>query len=128
MALHGFTALPFWLALAGVALAAVHVPGASPDLPAKVARAFARRSTRCSRTSTTSTSSTRSAASPAARARSAAACGRAATQRSIDGVVVNGSARVVGWFAGVVRRMQSGYLYHYAFAMILGLIVLLDVL
>ena len=43
----------------------------------------------------------------------------------IDGAVVNGSARVVGWLSGVVRRMQSGYLYHYAFAMIIGLSALL---
>jgi NADH-quinone oxidoreductase subunit L len=43
----------------------------------------------------------------------------------IDGAMVNGSARVVGWLAGVVRRVQSGYLYHYAFAMILGLSALL---
>jgi NADH-quinone oxidoreductase subunit L len=43
----------------------------------------------------------------------------------IDGVLVNGSARMVGWLAGVVRRVQSGYLYHYAFAMIIGLSALL---
>ena len=46
----------------------------------------------------------------------------------IDGVLVNGAARVVDLVAGVVRRLQTGYLYHYAFAMILGLIVLLAVL
>jgi NADH-quinone oxidoreductase subunit L len=45
----------------------------------------------------------------------------------IDGTV-NGSARVVDFAAGVLRRTQSGYLYHYAFAMILGLIALLAVL
>jgi len=43
----------------------------------------------------------------------------------IDGVMVNGSARSIGWFAGVVRHVQSGYLYHYAFAMIIGLSALL---
>jgi NADH-quinone oxidoreductase subunit L len=43
----------------------------------------------------------------------------------IDGVMVNGSARVVGWFSSVMRYAQSGYLYHYAFAMILGLASLL---
>jgi NADH-quinone oxidoreductase subunit L len=43
----------------------------------------------------------------------------------IDGLLVNGSARAVGWLAGVVRRVQSGYLYHYAFAMIIGLAVML---
>ncbi len=43
----------------------------------------------------------------------------------IDGAAVNGSARLIGWFAGVARRLQSGYLYHYAFAMIIGLSSLL---
>ncbi len=40
----------------------------------------------------------------------------------IDGMLVNGSARTVGAVAGVVRRVQSGYLYWYALVMILGLI------
>jgi NADH-quinone oxidoreductase subunit L len=43
----------------------------------------------------------------------------------IDGVFVDGSAWVIDRFASLARRLQSGYLYHYAFAMILGLIVLL---
>lgn len=43
----------------------------------------------------------------------------------IDGLIVNGSARLVGWFSGVVRHVQTGYLNHYAFAMISGLILLL---
>jgi len=42
----------------------------------------------------------------------------------IDGLLVNGSAKLVGWFAGVTRRLQSGMLYHYAFAMIVGVIML----
>jgi NADH-quinone oxidoreductase subunit L len=46
-------------------------------------------------------------------------------QALIDGVMVNGSARVVGWISAVFRYAQSGYLYHYAFAMILGLASLL---
>jgi NADH-quinone oxidoreductase subunit L len=46
----------------------------------------------------------------------------------IDGVAVNGSARVVDFVARLTRRLQSGYLYHYAFAMIIGLIALLAVL
>ncbi|TVQ85941.1 MAG: NADH-quinone oxidoreductase subunit L, partial [Chromatiaceae bacterium] len=43
----------------------------------------------------------------------------------IDGAIVNGSARAVGWLAGRLRWVQSGLLYHYAFAMILGLVILL---
>jgi NADH-quinone oxidoreductase subunit L len=43
----------------------------------------------------------------------------------IDGLMVNGSAKVVGWLAGVVRWLQSGFIYHYAFVMIIGVSVLL---
>ena len=42
----------------------------------------------------------------------------------IDGLLVNGSARSVGWFSARIRHLQTGYLYHYAFAMIIGLVVL----
>lgn len=46
----------------------------------------------------------------------------------IDGVAVNGSAALVDRIASVVRHLQSGLMYHYAFAMILGLIALLGAL
>jgi len=46
--------------------------------------------------------------------------------KGIDGIVVNGSAKLVGWVAGAVRQMQTGFLYHYAFAMIIGLLVLVS--
>jgi NADH-quinone oxidoreductase subunit L len=43
----------------------------------------------------------------------------------IDGLVVNGSANLAVRVAALVRRLQSGFLFHYAFAMIVGLIALL---
>jgi NADH-quinone oxidoreductase subunit L len=43
----------------------------------------------------------------------------------IDGALVNGTARLVGRIAAWGRRLQSGYIYHYAFAIILGLFVLM---
>ena len=43
----------------------------------------------------------------------------------IDGLLVNGSAKLVAWFAGVTRQLQTGMLYHYAFAMIIGVLMLL---
>ena len=43
----------------------------------------------------------------------------------IDGVAVNGTAHSVGWFASVVRYIQTGMLYHYAMAIIIGLLGLL---
>ena len=45
--------------------------------------------------------------------------------RLIDGIMVNGTARVVAWVSAAVRHVQSGYIYHYAFAMIIGLFLLM---
>ena len=47
-------------------------------------------------------------------------------QGVIDGLLVNGSANVVGLISRVVRRLQTGYIYHYAFVMIFGLMGLLS--
>ena len=46
----------------------------------------------------------------------------------IDGLLVNGSARVVQFFSGVIRSIQSGYLYHYAFVMVVGLAIIIGLL
>ena len=43
----------------------------------------------------------------------------------IDGLIINGSAKVVGWVATISRLFQTGYVYHYAFTMIIGLLVLM---
>jgi len=45
----------------------------------------------------------------------------------IDGLMVNGSARTVGFLSTIVRKVQTGYLYHYAFVMVVGLVVLVGV-
>ncbi len=50
---------------------------------------------------------------------------KAGDQALIDGLAVNGSARLVGWIASIVRLFQSGYIYQYAFSMIIGVFVLL---
>jgi NADH-quinone oxidoreductase subunit L len=42
----------------------------------------------------------------------------------IDGLIVNGSARTVGVLSGVVKRVQTGFLYHYAFVMVIGLVAM----
>jgi NADH-quinone oxidoreductase subunit L len=49
---------------------------------------------------------------------------KAGDQMLIDGVAVNGSARSVGFIAKVMRKVQSGYLYHYALMMLVGLLFL----
>ncbi len=44
----------------------------------------------------------------------------------IDGLMVNGTAKVTGWFASIVRHVQTGYLYHYAFSIILGVLAIMS--
>ena len=44
----------------------------------------------------------------------------------IDGFIVNGAAKIVDCGARAIRKLQTGYLYHYAFAMIVGAILLLS--
>jgi NADH-quinone oxidoreductase subunit L len=43
----------------------------------------------------------------------------------IDGIIVNGSTHLVGWFATLARLFQTGHIYHYAFTMIIGVFVLM---
>jgi NADH-quinone oxidoreductase subunit L len=50
---------------------------------------------------------------------------RGGDQAVIDGAMVNGTAGLIGWLAGVTRLLQSGFLYSYAFWMIIGLAALL---
>ncbi|KTD76254.1 NADH-quinone oxidoreductase subunit L [Legionella waltersii] len=47
---------------------------------------------------------------------------RVGDQELIDGMVVNGSGRLVRWASKVGRHLQSGYLYHYATMMVFGLL------
>jgi NADH-quinone oxidoreductase subunit L len=50
---------------------------------------------------------------------------KGADQALIDGAVVNGSWRLVAWVSTVVRQLQSGFIFHYALAMIIGIFVLM---
>ena len=122
MALHAFGTLPFWLALAGVASAWL-LYLKQPALADRLAAVFA----------------------PVRKilenkyyfdwfnenvlAAGARGLGqlfwRAGDQAVIDGTLVNGSAATVGWFSGVARRVQTGFLYTYAFWMVIGLAALL---
>ncbi len=127
MALHGFGQVPFLLALAGFALASVLYLWKT-EWPARM------------RTSPVGAFLTRILDNKYGMddlwikgfAGGGVALGKAAWKYIdaglIDGVIVNGSAWIVDRVAGLVRHIQSGYLYHYAFAMILGLIVLLAML
>ena len=50
---------------------------------------------------------------------------KAGDQTLIDGGLVNGSWKLVAWVSGIVRKAQTGFLYHYALVMIVGVFVLL---
>jgi NADH-quinone oxidoreductase subunit L len=125
MAVHGFMGAPFWLALGGFLMATWFYLW-NPEMPARIRRwtawpihvleqkywaddlwikGFARGGVGLGNLAS-----------------------RFGDRGVIDGIFVDGSAWVVDRFASLARRVQSGYLYHYAFAMILGLIALLAML
>ncbi|MBI3056074.1 MAG: NADH-quinone oxidoreductase subunit L [Betaproteobacteria bacterium] len=125
MVQHAFGTLPFWLAAGGIATAA-YLYLMRPDLPQVIAGRLPAFYTALDRKYWFDELYSWLFAG------GARALGTGLWQRGdvgiIDGWFVNGSARVVGWSAGVIRRVQSGYIYHYAFAMIIGLLLLLTVL
>lgn len=122
MAIHGLSAAPFWLALSGV-IFSYYLYIINPALPAAIKRKV----------------------SPVYQlldnkyymdwfnenvlARGTRGLGnllwKVGDQKLIDGALVNGSWKMVGWMSSIVRRLQSGYIYHYAFGMIIGIFVLM---
>ncbi|MCB1974030.1 MAG: NADH-quinone oxidoreductase subunit L, partial [Burkholderiaceae bacterium] len=122
MALHGLTTAPFWLALAGVA-AAYYLYMVNPALPAAIQRAFQPIYTLLENKYYLDWINENILAR-AARGLGVALW-KGGDQAVIDGALVNGSWKLVGWVASVVRRVQTGYVYHYALVMILGIFVLM---
>ena len=122
MGLHGFVTAPFWLALAGVA-AAYYMYMVNPALPAAIKRMFQPVYTVLDNKYYLDWFNE----NVIARGVRMLGTGlwKGVDRAVIDGLVVNGSWKVVGWVAGAVRRLQSGYLYHYALVMILGIFVLM---
>ena len=122
MALHGLMTPPFWLALGG-AVAAWYMYMINPALPAAIKRIFMPIFTLLENkyyfdwfNENVLARGTRALGT---------ALWKGGDQKLIDGALVNGSWKVVGWVSGVVRRLQSGYIYHYAFGMIIGVFVLM---
>jgi NADH-quinone oxidoreductase subunit L len=121
MAAHALQTVPFWLAVAGV-VAAWYCYLVNPAVPAAIARRFAG----VHRLLDNKYYLDRFNEVVFAGGARALGTGlwKGGDQALIDGVAVNGSARLVGWFAGVLRGIQSGYIYHYAIAMIVGVALL----
>src|SRR5690625_1625806 len=121
-ALHGFVTWPFWMVVAG-AVVAWYFYLVNPAVPAAIRRRFSglyrllenkyyvdwfyeqvlARGVRCL----------------------GVGLWKGGDASFIDGLIVNGSARVVGWFGAISRHIQTGFIYHYALAMILGILALL---
>jgi NADH-quinone oxidoreductase subunit L len=122
MALHALTTAPFWLALAGV-VSAWYLYLVNPALPARLKSMFQPLYT------VLENKYYMDWFNENVIARGARILGRSlwhgGDEAVIDGALVNGSARGVAWVAGVVRWFQTGYIYHYAFAMIVGVFVLM---
>ncbi|MBX9959157.1 MAG: NADH-quinone oxidoreductase subunit L [Burkholderiaceae bacterium] len=123
MAGHAFSTPPFWLALAGV-VTAWYMYMVNPALPAAIKRMAQPVYTLLENKYYMDWINENILA------RGARLLGvglwKGGDQAVIDGTLVNGSWKVVGWVAGIVRWFQSGYLYHYALAMIIGILVLMS--
>jgi NADH-quinone oxidoreductase subunit L len=124
MTLHALMTLPFWLALAGVATA-YYLYMVRRDLPEKIRRQAGVLYTILDRKYGFDDFNDWFFAGGARWL--GGRLWRWGDVTAIDGVVVNGSARVVGQIARLARGLQSGYIYHYAFAMIIGVALLVTI-
>ena len=122
--LHAFVTLPFWLAVAGV-VTAWYFYLVNPAIPAAI-KARAGFLYRLLDNKYYMDAFNEKVIAGGAR-RIGGSFWKIGDRSLIDGLMVNGSARLVGWVAGVVRHFQSGYIYHYAFAMIIGIMALISI-
>lgn len=122
LALHGLTSLPFWLALSGV-VSAYYLYIVNPALPAAI------KSRMLPLYNLLENKYYLDWINENILARGARGLGvvlwKVGDQFLIDGLLVNGAWKMVGRLSGIVRKAQSGYLYHYALVMILGVFVLM---
>ena len=122
MALHGLTAAPFWLALAGVALS-WYMYMVNPALPTAIKRRAMPLYTVLENKYYLDWFNENVLARGSRML--GAVLWKVGDQKIIDGVFVNGSWKLVAWISGKIRLLQSGFIYHYAFGMIIGVFVLM---
>lgn len=123
MMIHSLMTLPFWLAMAGIFIAwflyqyKVELPGKIRKIAGPVYTLLDRKYYIDEFYSWLFAGGLRSLSS---------VLWKYGDIKVIDGLMVNGSAKAVAWFSTVARRFQSGYIYHYAFSMIVGVFVLMS--
>lgn len=122
MGAHAFASLPFWLAAAGVAVAWFFYMKA-PHIPAAIKQKFSAVHTLLENKYYLDEIYF------GIFAKGSRALGtffwKVGDMLLIDGLLVNGSARLVGYFSSVVRKLQTGFIYSYAAIMIVGVLVLM---
>jgi NADH-quinone oxidoreductase subunit L len=118
---HGFVSMPFWLAVAGIFTAwLLYVK--QPALPKRIAMGFGPLYALIERKYGFDELYAWLFAGGAVKL--GRGFWRGGDQALIDGLMVNGSARVVGWFSSVIRLFQTGFVYQYAFTMLIGVVLL----
>ena len=122
MMIHSLSTAPFWLSTAGI-FSAWFLYSAKTDLPGKIKTKFSILFTLLDRKyyidefySWFFAGGTRALGT---------VLWKYGDVKIIDGFFVNGAARVVAWTSIIVRQYQTGYIYHYAFTMIVGIFVVL---
>ena len=122
MALHGLQTAPFWLALAGV-ISSYYMYMVNPALPAGIKARVGPIYTLLENKYYLDWINE----NIIARGMRVLGTGlwKGGDQALIDGTFVNGSWKLVRWIAGMVRKAQTGFIYHYALVMILGVFVLM---
>ncbi|MDT8363831.1 MAG: NADH-quinone oxidoreductase subunit L [Nitrosomonas sp.] len=123
MILHAFTTLPFWLSIAGI-FTAWFLYRVRTDLPEKIRQLSGPIHTLLDRQyfidelySWMFARGSRGLST---------VLWKYGDIKIIDGFFVNGAARMVAWLAAIVRGFQTGYIYHYAFSMIMGVFLLMS--
>jgi NADH-quinone oxidoreductase subunit L len=123
MALHALSTLPFWLAVAGVA-SSYYMYMVNPALPTALKARFQPIYT------VLENKYYMDWFNENVLARGARALGtglwKVGDEKIIDGALVNGSWKLVAWVSALVRRVQTGYIYHYALAMLMGIFLLIS--
>jgi len=123
MAIHGLITLPFALALSGVVLAWFFYMK-RPDIPAAIQRRFVMINRILENKYGFDSFNDRVFAAGSRFIGSK--LWHIGDIKIIDGALVNGTANLIGKLSGVVRKLQSGLIYHYAFAMIIGVFFMLS--
>jgi NADH-quinone oxidoreductase subunit L len=125
MAVHALTTAPFWLAVAGVA-SAYYCYMINPRVPAWFYDTF--KSVHTLLDNKYYMDKINELVFAAGARGIGRGLSKVGDQTLIDGLIVNGSANAVGWLSGITRTLQTGYIYHYAFTMILAVAIYLGYL